>query len=526
MNSKKRTVIFLFIVFCIPVLLYLQTVSFGFIYFDDDRLILNNYAFLSHFGNIGGAFQTDAFITGTSYFFRPLQVVSYMVDIQLSGGNHPWMFHLTNVLLFGLVSCLIYLLFIRFSISPDIALPATLVYCLHPLFISSVAWIPARGDLLLSVFSLLSFLALIEYLQKNARGYAVLHWATFTIALFCKETAAFLPFLYILYFFIYTSTRPEKKHFIILLSWAVSGIGWFYLRSNAIGDFSGRHEVAQMLGENDMVGLSPVLSNIRTIPESLCKFFVPVDTAPIPGFSAIKTIAGLAILVVLVVFLFTGKTRKERLFGLCWFFLLIIPTLLFKHKIIDYLDHRFFLPLLGIMLYILKAIPTKQREPVKIKVSWIPVAMVIILSTVTFANTRVYKEPMAFYNSAIGKNPRCAIAYINRGATYQNKGLTDKAIEDYSKAIQLKPGFSGTFKNRANAWFSLQKYDNAIADYSRVIELGTRDPGTYNNRGVTWIRKGMNNKACDDFQMAAQLGSKAAPGNLQRFCMKQPSFHK
>ncbi len=34
----------LILVFCIPVLLYLQTLTFGFTYFDDDKIIINNIA--------------------------------------------------------------------------------------------------------------------------------------------------------------------------------------------------------------------------------------------------------------------------------------------------------------------------------------------------------------------------------------------------------------------------------------------------------------------------------------------------
>jgi hypothetical protein len=161
--SKKRSVsiLLLLIAFCIPVLLYLQTINFGFTYFDDDSIIINNYAFLSHFGNCHKAFLTDAFITKTSSFYRPMQTLSYMTDMLLSGGNNAWMFHLSNTLLLGLISCLLFILFRRFLIPPVLALFAVLIYCTHPLFVSSVAWIPARGDLLLLFFSLLSFLFFI-----------------------------------------------------------------------------------------------------------------------------------------------------------------------------------------------------------------------------------------------------------------------------------------------------------------------------------------------------------------------------
>ena len=53
---------FIIIVFCVPVILYLQTINFGFTHFDDDIIISNNITFLSDFGNAPQAFHTDPFI--------------------------------------------------------------------------------------------------------------------------------------------------------------------------------------------------------------------------------------------------------------------------------------------------------------------------------------------------------------------------------------------------------------------------------------------------------------------------------
>ena len=145
------------------------------------------------------------------------------------------MYHLSNILLLGLISCLLFLLLKRFLIPPKLALLSTLIYCAHPLFVSSIAWIPARGDLLLTFFSLLSFLFFIEFLQKEKIIYLFLNWVAFTIALFCKETAAFLPFLFIIYFFTFhTEKRFEKKYLFMIILYAVSGIFWFWLRSKQL----------------------------------------------------------------------------------------------------------------------------------------------------------------------------------------------------------------------------------------------------------------------------------------------------
>lgn len=286
MNHRKSfsgtnvSIVHIIIAFCVPVLLYLQTIGFGFTHFDDDGIILNNITFLSHFNNTFHAFMTDAFISKMSSFYRPLQTLSYMVDLQLSGANSVWMFHLTNILLLGIISCLLFLLLRRFLIPVKLALLAALIYCAHPLFVSSVAWIPARGDMLLLLFSLVSFIFFIDFLQKRKTIYLLLNWIAFTIALLCKETAAFLPFIFIIYFFTFsTEKRFNWKYLFIIILYAISGILWYWMRSKAVGDSS---------NSNDILGLAAVMLNLQTIPNRWHNFSFPLIMHLFPGFLSLK----------------------------------------------------------------------------------------------------------------------------------------------------------------------------------------------------------------------------------------------
>ncbi len=522
--NKKSSILPLILVFCIPVFLYLQTLKFGLTYFDDNKIITNHVDFLSHFGNSIKVFQTDAFMADKGHFYRPLQTLSYMTDIQLSGGDNAWMYHFTNILLLGLIACLIYLLLRRFLIPFRLALLSTLVYCTHPLFVSTVAWIPARGDLLLTLFSLLSFLFLVDYLQKKQMKYLVLHWAAFTLALFCKETAVFLPFLFIIYYFVSTSDkRPENKYLITIMLYGVSGVLWFWLRLNALKEFSIQDNVLNVLGQNEKFGLAPVLSNLRTIPESLAKFFIPIDIAPIPGFTLFKTLIGSGIIILIIIMFYKNneRSKKEKLFCFSWFLLLLLPTMVFKHQVIDYLDHRFFLPMIGILLFVLFTLPKKWFEKGDIKKPWLLAALVVFLSCFTFINSHAYSDKMNYYNAAVTKNPDSAFAYNNRGAAYHNQGSLDEAIKDYTRAIELKPDYAIAYYSRGNAYFTLKSDDKAIADYTRVIELNAGDANTYNNRGSAYCHLGLFDKACPDFKQAEKLGSKGAKINIARFCNKK-----
>jgi tetratricopeptide (TPR) repeat protein len=510
--TKHQTILSLVAAFCLPVLLYLQTLGFGFTWFDDDAVISKNVPFLSDARNAPKVFFNDAFLLKGSHlagtqqtawiagiFYRPLQTVSFMADIFLSRGNNTWMYHLTNTLLLGLITCLLYLFFRTFSIPSHLSLLSALLYCAHPLFVSSVAWLPARGDLLLSCFSLSSFLLFAEYLQERRIVYLLLHWLAFTAALFCKETAAFLPFIFILYYFTFSSGKPfEKRDLLAIALYAISGICWYWLRSMAI-ESAPQHQSA--------VGLMPFISNLRTIPESLAEFLWPFHIAPIPAFSILNTAIGIAAMCLIIALLFanTGGSWKEKAFGLSWFLIFVMPTMLYRNEFYDYLNHRFFLPLIGILLFMIFLIPRKSLEDYDVGITRFMVVAVIVLSFTTAVTCRVYANPLAFYNSVISHAPNNALMYNNRGNVKLAAGDVSGAIGDLTKALELDPNFAVAYYNRGNAYQAESDLAAAIRDYDKFIELKPLAAGVYVNRGIAYDAGGDHEKAIKDFDRAIEL---------------------
>jgi tetratricopeptide (TPR) repeat protein len=507
LKNNKGTILPVIIVFCLPVLLYLQTIFFGIIGLDETAVISRNISFLSDFRNVPQAFLKDIFFVKSSYFYRPLQTLSYMVDIQLSGGDNAWMYHLVNILLFGLIACLLFLLLRKFFIPVKLALISTLIYCAHPLFISFIAWISARGDLLLTLFSLLSFLFFIEYLQKKKIVYFFLNWITFTMALFCKESAVFLPLLFILYYFTYApEKRFEKKYLFNLVLYALSGIFWFWLRSLSIKSASSQQDI----------GLIPFISSLPTIPESLANFFLSLDISLIPRFSLFKTLTGLVIISLMLILFFINKERakKEKIFFLSWFLLLMLPAMLVKEDFIPYLSHRLFFPLIGILLFVLFSLPKQwlaERDiKLKILINGVYICIFATLSALTLINSRIYSDPMTFYNSSISQNPHNSLLYNNRGNLKNTKGDFQGAIEDFTQAIELTPDSPDFYYNRGNAYKTLDNLALAIKDYDKAIELNPDFEIAYYNRGLACSSQGDIESAIRDFDKAIELNPHSA----------------
>ena len=98
-----------------------------------------------------------------------------------------------------------------------------------------------------------------------------------------------------------------------------------------------------------------------------------------------------------------------------------------------------------------------------------------------------------------------AIAYLNRGLEYFDKGYYDQAISDYSASIALNPKNADVFNNRGNAYHAKRDYDRAIGDFNQAIAI---DPGhvlAYNNRAIAYGTKGEPDRAIEDFSQAIAL---------------------
>ncbi|HYD05208.1 MAG TPA: tetratricopeptide repeat protein [Reyranella sp.] len=81
-----------------------------------------------------------------------------------------------------------------------------------------------------------------------------------------------------------------------------------------------------------------------------------------------------------------------------------------------------------------------------------------------------------------GDKENLAVAYANRGNSFLNRDLFDKAIQDYGQAIALDPRFANAWRNRGAAWFNTGAYDKALADYDAAIRLEPNEAGGYADR--------------------------------------------
>ena len=199
-KEHRRALLLCVVVF----LMYVPTIFLGFA-LDDIFLIEKNpylredpWALL-----LGDLWLGDESVAQSS-FFRPLFILSILIDTWL-GGN-PWIFHLHNIIWHIAAGVMLYLLLRRW-LTDEQALLGFGIFALHPLQSETVIWISARNDSMAAFFV---FLSLWLYTKQEVSLMTITgRFVSVCFALLSKESAILLPILVLL------STSKDRKRLLI-----------------------------------------------------------------------------------------------------------------------------------------------------------------------------------------------------------------------------------------------------------------------------------------------------------------------
>ena len=455
------------------VAVYATALGFNFLGLDDVEILKHRYYIIGDLSKIKLAFTTDAFLGTNGSFYRPLQTVSFMLDA-LIGGPSPFIYHLTNLLLHIVASLCVFWLLLTLGYQRLLSLLLALLFALHPMFVPMVAWIPTRGDLLLTIFVIVSFVLFIKSFRANRPALVVWHGISFFLAFLSKETAVAVPVLCLLYYY-FELRKSKQRHLITryVVVWLIAGAGWYYLHSAL-------HAI-----KGDEVGFAAFIQNLPIMPELLGKFFVPARLQLMPLFRLIDTATGViaaALFAWLIARMGAWSDRKVQ-FGLLWALLCILPVMIFRNSdakyIFDYLYHRAYLPSIGLIIVLaelLKQLSLRNEKYFR-RVAIGAVPVVAYCAIASFAELRFYRDAPTFFTEAIARTPQNALCYHNRAVYYGNELHNDEAaLKDFDKAIEINPTYMMAILNRGVTYEKLGKKEEAIASLEKALAVNPDSP--------------------------------------------------
>lgn len=184
----------------------------------DDELVTKNHPLtsggISNFKEImTSPYYSDEM--GYSYGYRPIVHLSFAIEHSLFGESAQ-VSHFMNVVLFAIVSVLLFKLFIRWLGDKNLylSLVSVLIFVVHPVHTEVVASIKNRDEILALLFVLLAALCIVKFISK--RSWFSLFWSAMFIVLgmLSKKSVyplvIFLPVAHALFFSI------TRKRFLTL----------------------------------------------------------------------------------------------------------------------------------------------------------------------------------------------------------------------------------------------------------------------------------------------------------------------
>lgn len=485
-------------------LLCQQVLSFGFTFFDDNALILDNYNFLKNPLNIIQAFREQVFHAPNTpiLYYRPILTVSFIIDACI-GGISPFIYHLTNIAIHLAASCLVFLFLLKLNYRRQSALVLSLIFVAHPALAPAVGWIPGRNDSLLAVFVLSSFILFIKFLENRRWMYYVGHIIFFALAIFTKESAVVLPVLYILYYFVRKERIGPSREIIVAAGWCITAACWVLLRRLALGQAAGLNVFE--------IGHSVIL-NIAMLVQSAGKIVLPFNLSVFPVKRDISAIYGIVTIAALAVFLIRSKYRRPlfMLFGISWFILFLIPSFVRPSPEIsafqmDFSEHRLYLPMIGFFIILAECDMVKNvnlRKPCALAV-FIPV--LALFSCLSFIHSKNFENRFAFWNNAVKSSPNSAWVHLNVGLNYYLTGNPDKAEREYRRSLALNPQQPFAHAKLGIVYMDKKMFKEAEAELTKEAAINPLYDGTWAVLGTLYYKEGKSREAEDMWKRALGL---------------------
>lgn len=485
--STHRKYIF-FLLLCVGIV-YVQTLRFDFVTYDDYELVYQNGDYLSDLSNIFTSFKTHAFTThrAESGYYRPLVLTSFIFDYQLWQLN-PLGYHLSNLLLHLIVALVVFVLIELLFQNSFSAFMGSLLFALHPIQTGCVAWVAGRNDLLLGLFVALMivFYHLSQENETAQRKYFFLMACAFTCALFTKESAAFYLLLLPLY-----DLCIKKRSFSSLITerWkntylipSIILVMYLLVRLTVFG---------QVIGAEKLYGTTPFIERIQQIPAVIsehCKFIIyPFQLSIVHPLEALiwfrqpwMVILWLIPVILVSACWWSWKKDPVICFGVLWFSVGLLPILGIFPLAVPILEHRLYVPLVGIAIIFSRLVHLVISSYGQMKiVKAIPLLVVFVCAACSFVRLPVWLNSETLWRDAIEKAPAESRSYFNLAGYYFERQQYDKTIDLMKSYVALNPDdFTGYSKLRQSL-FMIGRYDDAVQVNRTLINRSPRSSNRY-----------------------------------------------
>lgn len=442
------------------------------------------------------------FTTDVSLLYTPLTSLTFALEYHFWGYN-PLVYHVDNLIFHMLVTFLVFSLTRKMSGSVNAAFFSGLLFGIHPMHVESVAWVTERKDVLYSFFYMSSITLYCRYIYDKSRSAYLGSFILGILSVLAKPMALSLPL--ILMILDWFSGRKfnirliaEKVPFVL----TIFPVAWISYDLNS-------RVIPLRFPESMLTWVWSLTFYIR-------KFAWPADLLPLyqlpqPVSPANVEFWGSALfLVFLLAFIIFFRKNRWVIFAFCFYFFSIFFLLRFDNKAdLSFVADRFmYLPSAGFCILagmIFNYFWDKfSRMNGRLFLGGLAGVVFIILGSMTFQQTKIWGDGIAFWDRVIKHYPDSAMAYNQRALAFKQNGDLAAALRDYSRAIELFPEYDFALTNRGIIYKETEKPAEAWKDQSRAIAVNPVFSEAYLNRGNLSFAAGEYKNAVLDYNKAIE----------------------
>ena len=421
------------------------------------------------------------FNLGATQQYYPLLHSAFWLEARL-WGDEVVGYHLVNILLHFSAASLIVVLCQKLEIKG--AWIAGFIFALHPVQVESVAWISEQKNTLSLVFYLLAAITYVRFdHRRSARTYAAA-LVFFACALLTKTITATLPATLLVLFWWKRGRIDWRRDVGPLLPWfALAAAGGLFTA------WVEHHIIGAEGTEFNLGAVERVLLAGRVVCFYFWKLIWPTDLIfNYPHWDVSADAAWQYLftggLVALAGLLWWLRTRSRAplasllIFGGSLFPVLgFINVYPFRYSYVA--DHFQYLASIAIIVPVAAILSLlRQRAPTVVTrraVQLGVVALVALLSVLTWQQSRMYRDAETLYRVTIDRNPDSWMAHNNLGRIL-SRGIQrmPEAIQHFEAVLRLKPEHTRAHYSLAVDEYLTGRPLDAVSHFEQVIKL---EPG-------------------------------------------------
>lgn len=520
--------------------IYWQTVGFGFINLDDNLYVYDNT-------RIANGLTKDTINWAFSAFYsanwHPLTWLSHALDIQLFGlnaGGH----HAVNVFIHLINSILSFIVFRKMTGSFWKSAIVAALFAVHPAHVESVVWISERKDVLSTLFWLLTMLVYFKYAEKKksvkvepinkenqipppqssvvSSTYFLLICLSllFALGLMAKPMLVTLPFVLLLCDFWALERLKALKDLPSLiiekLPLFILSILSSYITILAQKSY-GAVESLEVLSVQ-----TRIFNAIVAYAKYLITFFYPANLAvwyPYDkNISALQIIGSIVFLATVTGFCaWQIRDRKYLLMGWLWFLGTLVPVIgLVQVGSQSMADRYTYVPFFGLFVMFVWGISDILKKFSLNKKMFVPIfgIVIIIFTILSFIQTSYWKNSETLYRHTLAVTKNNHLIAHNLCHSLMLEERLSEALPLCLNSIEYNPNYYSVYNTLGTVQTKLGKFAEAEQSFRTILSKSPDYTVVYTNLSVALSMQGKTEEAEDFLRKATEMDNTSIPKGI------------